>query len=313
MKLLCRAPRGVSRQVTRDPAVIARVFGGLGNQLFCYAAARRLALANDVPLRLDMRSGFLRGRYGREYLLDRFAIPCQQAGDWEAYLHPGGRARRYLERSLNRRLPYARRWYLQEETVHVFDLRLLGLRVARPVYLEGYWQSEHYFADVADIIRQDLQLARPPSGASQALAEQMRCEESVSVHLRSFAEVAPQARHPALSTAMGIDHYRRAAELITGWTGQPRFYLFSDDMGWAVQQFDAEMPIAPVDVNTGRGHDGAVDDLWLMSQCKHHIISNSTFSWWGAWLGDSENSRVVAPERMSEPIPDWVPARWEIV
>jgi len=292
------------------PVVIARIFGGLGNQLFCYAAARRLALANDVPLRLDVRSGFLRDGFGREYLLDRFTIPCQPASNWQSYLHPGGRARRCLERQMNARLPYAWRWVMREKASHAFDPRLLDLRVTHALYLEGYWQSERYFADAADIIRQDLRLSRPPNDASRALADRMRREESVSIHLRRFAEVRPALRHNVLFSPLRPDYYQRATAFIAARTNQPHFYVFCEDLDWAMHGMDPDLHATPVYVNAALGYDGDVDDLWLMSQCRHHIISNSTFGWWGAWLGGSEKGLVVAPTTMADHNTCWIPPRW---
>lgn len=292
--------------------VIARIFGGLGNQLFCYAAARRLALVNDAPLRLDTVTGFARDGYQREYLLDRFNIPCQQAGVWEAYSHPLGLVRRYLERQLNQRLPYERRWFLTEPTGRAFDPRLLGRRVEHAVYLEGYWQSERYFADVAATIRSDLELARPPSDASKRLADQMHEQQSVSVHFRSFREVPARVQHTVLNAALGPEYYGRAVQYLAERVKGLHFYLFSDDMAWAERQLGSQQPCTLVDVNDRRGYDGAVDDLWIMTQCRHHIVSNSSFSWWGAWLSPP-GGLTVAPASMAALNATWVPEAWMAV
>ena len=135
--------------------VIVRILGGLGNQLFCYAAARRLALVNDAELVLDTVSGFTYDRvYRRQYQLDHFNIPCRKATPTER-LEPFGRLRRWLLRTWNRRLPFEKRSYIFQEGLD-FDPRLLEFKPRGTVYLEGYWQSEKYFKDVEDIIRQEF-------------------------------------------------------------------------------------------------------------------------------------------------------------
>lgn len=292
------------------PVVIVRIWGGLGNQLFGYAAARRLALHNGAPLRLDARSGFERDRYGRRYLLDRFAMPCAIASDRESYRYRGGDARRVFDRLLNAHLPASWRWFWRQEAAVREEERFLALRVTRPLFLEGYWPSERYFADVADVIRRDLRLARPPSAPSQALAASMRHPGSISIHLRSFAEVPRKVSRTVVNTALEIAYYRRAIAWLAQRAPDPHLFLFSDDLEWAMRQLASPLPVTPVDVNVGRGDEGAVDDLWLISQCRHHIVSNSTFSWWGAWLGEQPDSLICAPQAMQNTRPGWAPARW---
>ncbi len=135
-----------------DITVVCRIKGGLGNQLFCYAAARRLALVNNVSLVIDDISGFSRDhQYGRMYALDCFHIPARKALPAERF-DPFRRYRQGLVRLLSYRMPFSERRYLAQ-TNRDFDERLLTLKVTRKLYLDGYWQSEDYFKDVEQIIR----------------------------------------------------------------------------------------------------------------------------------------------------------------
>lgn len=292
------------------PYVIARIFGGIGNQLFCYAAARRLALANRVPLRLDACSGFVRDGYRRQYLLDQFAIAAKEATVWESFMHPAGRARRGSVILLNQLLPFERRWYIQEVAPHRFDTRLWSFRVERPTYVSGYWQSERYFADVMETIRSELAFTLPHSTESARLATEMEATESVSIHLRTFAEVPSRAPRSVWSSPLPLEYYSRAAGHVARALGSAVFFCFSDNVEWARAHLRLPWEVVYVDVNVERGNDGAVDDLWLMSRCRHHVVSNSTFSWWGAWLGRDGRGVTIAPEVVRRCDPDWVPSKW---
>lgn len=292
------------------PYLVAQIFGGLGNQLFCYAAARRLALVNDTCLRLDKWSGFVRDSYGRQYLLDRFNLPCDIASPRESFMHPGGQVRRHTVLALNRMLPFERRWYVEEKQTGQFDQRLLSLQTVHPVYLSGYWQSERYFADVAPALRTDLTFKGAHSTESVRLAETLDRASAVSVHMRSYREVNYVS---ALHSPVGIEYYVAAARWMAQQVASPIFYCFSDDVEWARRRLHLPWPVVIVDTNADRGVDGAVDDLWLISQFKHHIVSNSTYSWWGAWLGDRKEGNIVAPRRMSQVTRDYYPKRWHLV
>lgn len=165
--------------------IIPRIFGGLGNQLFCYAAARRLALVNNAELVLDDVSGFVRDHvYQRRYQLDHFNIPCRKATPAER-LEPLSRLRRYLKRAMNRRRPFQERSYIQQVGID-FDPRLLAVKPRGTVYLEGYWQSEQYFKDVEPAIREELRIIPPKVEISLAMAERIRGCLVVTVHVRFF-------------------------------------------------------------------------------------------------------------------------------
>jgi hypothetical protein len=267
--------------------VIPRISGGMGNQLFSYAAARRLALANDAELVIDATSGFLRDvDYQRRYQLDRFSIPCRKATASEL-LGPLPRVRRYLKRALNRRRPFGSRTYVQQEGL-AFDRRLLDFKPRGKVYLEGYWQSEGYFKDVEGIIRSDLRIKPPTDTQNVAMAEQMSGCAATAVHVRFFDEPGESINNAP------HDYYARAVARMEAVVPGSHYFLFSDrpeDARAAIPLPAARM----TSVTHNRGDANAYADLWLMTHATHFIIANSTFSWWGAWLAERPQTIVIAP------------------
>lgn len=288
--------------------ILPRIFGGIGNQLFIYAAARRLALVNNAQLVLDDVSGFVRDYvYQRHYQLDHFNIPCRKAAAAER-LEPFSGLRRYLKRRRNARLPFDQRSYIQQAG-RDFDPRLLQLKPRGDLYLEGYWQSENYFEDVKATIRQDLQIQPPTDAVNQAMANRIRCHTAVAVHMRFFDE--PQAS--GVNNALR-DYYHRAIAEMERRVDNAHYYLFSDRPEAArgcIPLQDERITL----VLHNQGDKNAYADLWLMTQCQHFIIANSTFSWWGAWLAAHADTQVIAPGIEGEMGRSWgfeglLPERW---
>lgn len=268
--------------------IIPRIFGGLGNQLFCYAAARRLALVNNAELVLDDVSGFDYDTvYQRRYQLAHFNIPCRKATTVER-LEPFSRLRRALKRKWNQRLPFVQRAYVAQEGID-YDPRLVDLNPKGRVYLEGYWQSENYFKDVEATIRLDLQIKPPTDATNLAMAERVRNCIAVAVHVRFFDE--PHAA--GMNNAPG-DYYTRAVEAMERLAPAAHYFIFSDQPEAARARI--ALPDARVTlVAHNQGDEHAYADLWLMTLCQHFIIANSTFSWWGAWLAGAPGKQVIAP------------------
>lgn len=268
--------------------VVVRVIGGLGNQLFCYAAARRLALTNNAELVVDDVSGFAYdAAYQRNYQLGHFNIPCRKATAAER-LEPFSRVRRYLKRRWNQRLPFAQRAYLVQAGID-FDPCLLHFKPQGTVYVEGYWQSEDYFKDVEDTIRADLQIQPPADARNLEMAARIHSRLSVAVHVRFFDAPAEDG----MNNAPG-DYYTRAAALMETLVPGAHYFVFSDQPAAArarIPLHDARVTL----VAHNTGDENAYADLWLMSQCQHFIIANSTFSWWGAWLAAHPGKQVIAP------------------
>lgn len=250
--------------------IIARIKGGLGNQLFCYAAARRLALVNNAELVIDNVTGFVRDRqYRRQYMLDRFSMSVRKATPAER-LEPLERYRRGIMKWWSRRKPFTERRYLEQEDID-FDERLLRLKVRGILYLDGLWQSEGYFKDVEPTIRADLRIQPPTDLYNQTMAERIRRTQAVAVHVRWFD--APGSKSPH---NVAVDYYHCAITLMNERFPEAHYFLFSDDPIAA----RARIPLPDhrvTSVSHNQGDENAYADLWLMSQCQHFITANSTF------------------------------------
>lgn len=295
--------------------IVARLVGGLGNQLFIYAAARRLALVNNAELVLDDVSGFAYDRvYKRQYQLDKFLIPCRKATAIER-LEPFSRIRRFLLRKLNNKRSFEKRRYIQQEIIG-FDARLLDMRLQGTCHLEGLWQGEGYFKDIEKVIRADLTLVKPTDADNLMIADQMRNQMAVAVHVRCFDGVAS-----ANGFDISDDYYRQAIEVFENQLNKKaHYYVFSDRPERVSKKLS--LPLGRVTyISHNTGDENAYADLWLMSKCKHFIIANSTFSWWGAWLAENEKSQclTIAPRFYSvSGACGWgfeglIPQRWMVI
>jgi len=274
-----------------DRAVIAIVKGGLGNQMFIYAAARALALRTGRSLWLDSRRGFASDRYGRDFRLDRFDHAAREIPEaWRVaptLRHP----RHKWIRAWSKLLPRDVRAYIAERRGRGAD-QLTDLRPwRRRVTLLGYWQDEAYFADEAAAIGRELSPPAPIDARNLALGEEIGDESAVFLHVR-------RRNYPELLPA---DYYQRAIDFHHARTPRPRFYLFGDDPGWPAECLDFHgSPVTAVDWN----ERDEIADLWLMSRCRHAITANSSFSWWGAWLGPRETVVANREAAYSPRIPD---------
>jgi len=268
--------------------------------LFCYAAARRLAIANEAELVIDDVTGFVRDKtYRRQYALTRFQIPARKATPAER-MEPFERCRRGRAKFLARRRPFHLRRYVEQEGID-FDPRLLDFKVKGTVYLDGLWQSEGYFKDVADVIRADLTIIPPHDSNNREMSEHIiRCN-AVAVHVRAAHNLARS-------------YYERAIKKIIANTREPHFFVFADQPNAARGML--ELPDHEVMyIRHNRGDENAHADLWLMSKCRHFIIANSTFSWWGAWLSRHQQKLVIAPGCVQSGICSWgfpglLPEEW---
>jgi hypothetical protein len=268
--------------------VIPRIHGGLGNQLFSYAAARRLALLNSSELVIDHVSGFAYDViYNRHYQLDHFNIPCRKASAAER-LEPFGRIRRSVKRKWSSYLPFEHRCYIQQES-NKFDSRLLKYIPRSDVYIEGYWQSENYFKDVEPVIRDELRITPPSDLVNLAIANKMHLIDSVAVHVRFFDDPQESGRNNAPG-----GYYSRAITAMENLVPNAHYFIFSDQPDAALSRIPLSGDRVTV-VTNNRGDQQAYADLWLMTQCKHFIIANSTFSWWGAWLAGNKDKQIIAP------------------
>ena len=269
--------------------IVVKLKGGLGNQLFQYAVGRHLAEIHRTVLKMDI--SFFDTYELHAYSIGPFNIQENFASAKEIRqltFEKQGILDRIVRRALRKTKERAPTYV--EERMFRFDPEILNLPDG--VYLNGYWQSEKFFADIAGIIRQEFVVKIPPGGKNKEFAETIASCESVSLHIRrgSYLIYPYNQVHGTCS----LDYYFRCVGCIAKAVKNPHFFIFSDDPGWVRDNLKLPYPTTLVDHN---GADKDYEDLRLMTQCKCHIIANSTFSWWGAWLSQRGGKMVFAPQQ----------------
>jgi len=290
--------------------VRAYVFGGLGNQLFQFAAARQLASGNEARLELDLSRFNSHDPFKRSFLLDKFKLCPHQVVGLESCAPVPTRVRRIL-RGASQALPLRRRRLIVERSPSRY-LPLDSLRLSHSVTIDGYWQNERYFGAAASSIRREYELAVPVSTeGNKWLRRVLEAVHPVAVHVRrlhgvtSHEGATPDPTAEAKGLALTEQYYRNAVDRIRGEVGtNAELFVFSDFEQWAREA----LSFAPlVHFVTGESRPD-YEDLWLMTHCRHHVIANSSFSWWGAWLAEPNAGVTIAPAA-AQLLPT-IPARW---
>jgi hypothetical protein len=283
--------------------VIVQLIGGLGNQLFQYALARRIAHMHNVPLKLDL--------YGFEsYKLHKYSL--QHFNIREDFASPDEIARFKNKSGVLARLATKFKPYYECSVVHErffhFDSNML--KVSKNVYLEGYWQSEKYFKDIEDIIRREFIVKHKIDAENEQIAKHISSVRAISLHIRRGDYVSNTATNQIHGTC-SLEYYHQAIDIIIKKVDKPYFFVFSDNSEWAKKNIIIDYPITFVDHNNA---DKNYEDMRLMSLCKHHIIANSSFSWWGAWLCTNPDKIIIAPRKWfnNQDIntTDLIPEKW---
>ena len=286
--------------------------------MFQYALGRHLALANAARLYLD-RSAYNDSVAPNPLLgiracsLQHFAIIGKFIRFESGINWVFNKILYEFSQRLEKNRPYhTRRRIIEPEANYFrFDSTLYNLKFSGPVVLRGYWQSEKYLVGSAATLRHELVPTFEPDDANQAILRQMDETNSVSIHVRHGDNANAVAPNHGMLPA---EYYETAIQRILAEVPHPHFYIFSDDIEWARQNLTISAPTMFVSHNgDARSHE----DLRLMTRCKHHILANSTFGWWGAWLGAKNGQIVYAPKRYylnsEQPNPDLYPETWRLL
>lgn len=268
--------------------IIVKLLGGIGNQMFQYACGRRLAHVHQTEIKLDL--SWFSTQEKRKYYLGAFPIQEKLASPDEinALIWKKTGAFEHRIRNIFRLPSRPAPTYIREKHFH-FDPDILSL--GGQAYLEGYWQSEKYFLDIGDIIRKEFALETIPGGKNQELEDTIKSCHSVSIHIRR-GDYSSDAETSNIHGICGPDYYQHCLGHISQSVPSPHFFIFSDDPEWSRANLKISFPATFVMHNDP---DQGQADLQLMSQCRHNIISNSSFSWWGAWLNPNPRKIVLAP------------------
>jgi Glycosyl transferase family 11 len=270
--------------------VIVRIMGGLGNQMFQFAAGYALARRHRVPLLLDISSYQSYGLHHGFELSRIFSMEAliAQPNDIKSAL--GWQGHPYVYRPLRSRYfsKLRKHGWIVEPHLHFWPS---FFDTPDTCYLDGYWQSEKYFANVQTTIREVFNFSALMTDQNNQTADVIENTNAVSLHVRR-GDYATNPKTLAFLGLCTLAYYQTAIQHIQEHVSNPIFFVFSDDIAWCKDNLNLPSTCHYINHNSG---NSSYLDMQLMSLCKHHVVSNSTFSWWGAWLSGSTDGIKIAP------------------
>lgn len=265
--------------------IIVKLQGRLGNQMFQYALARKLqkqgkeVYIDSSILKFDGNHNELGIFEGTNHIVEADIQAVKELGDCK---------KTFLAKVKRKLFGYKKTHILENGYGYhpeVFDLD--------HVYLEGYWQTEKFFKDIEQVIREDFQFSTIVDPQNKEMLQKIETCQAVSMHIRR-GDYLSEKNAPMHGNICTKAYYDKAISYMKEKVENPIFFVFTDDAKWAGQEYGNTEEFVIVDINHG---DNSYRDMQLMSLCKHHIIANSSFSWWGAWLDANPEKIVVAPSK----------------
>jgi hypothetical protein len=297
--------------------VIAQLKGGLGNQMFQYAAARNLAEMSNAELIIDSHSGFARDfQYKRTYELNSLPIVGKEAGWFDRLPFWFENFDQFVHRRLNikglRNFHFRPRGRLcLEPSERRFDPEVLRHPIVNDSWMAGYWQSPGYFSRISDILARELSPPRPRTAQALAMGDKAAEKPSVAIGVRLFEESAQTGVHSRDGHIKNIDQINESLKSISDRIGSANFFIFCSHRAEILSEI--KTPTPPLFVTGDEGFRDAVESLWILRQCQHHIFTNSSFYWWGAWLAENGNRddchHIIAADNFINE--DAIPEHWE--
>ncbi len=269
--------------------IIVKLKGGLGNQLFQYAIGRNLAEIHKTTVKIDV--SYFANYKLHAYSLSPFNIQENIASTEECRVKPDDKSKLFEWFNNILCINTVKKTHILKyilEKNFYYDSEILKLHDG--IYLDGYWQSEKYFIDIARIIHKEFSVKNPQTGKNKEIADKILSCHSVSIHIRRGSYVLPP--YNSFHGTCSIEYYHRCINHLVQKVKNPHFFIFSDDPEWVSENLHINHPVTYINHN---GVAGDYEDLRLMTQCNHHIIANSTFSWWGAWLSKNNNKIILTP------------------
>lgn len=270
--------------------IIMKIIQGPGNQMFQYAYALAASKRIGTEFKLDL-DWYNHHSDHRPYILDRFNISAPEATQEEIEYIKTKNASNFI----------GYRWNLlrdklappHKKTVVQEDVQSVDWNLKRPhttSYIEGYFTSEKFFNDFADDVKRELSFVGEMSDESKKTAELMQNTNSVAISFRRGDFLTKEWQN-----VCSLEYYQRAIMDIKKSVDNPTFFVFSDELNWVRDNINLGVEVHYMDFN----YPDYMQDMRLMTHCKNHIITNSTFSWWGAWLSGSNN--IICPEYWLNP------------
>jgi hypothetical protein len=271
-----------------------RLAGGLGNQLFQWSAGYAMARSSNGELVLDRISGFKTDfKYHRQYELGELALEGTSATPWGiAQFWTLWLADQFGVR------PESKDFACYFERPNVFMESVLNHSEGLGAFLSGYFQSPKYFRGLNDEIRQKLAPPTPNYWVYRALGEQMQSTPSLALGIRLYEETKDPAYHAHQGQLLNVLDVQRALDTMASELGELSVYVFCTHHSAVLDQLRYPGPVKFISAD--EGYSDTWGGLWLLSQCRHHLISNSSFYWWGAFLSESnyaQNEQVFMASR----------------
>ena len=297
-------------QAQHNRHIIVKLWGGLGNQMFQYAFGLALSRRTGLPLKADV--SYFQNQPSidtpRHYELDSFMLQLDFATNAEL-----PRKKKTLGEKLlllmGCDLPMRK---LSERHYYSFDAELLSVIGSKQsLYLDGYWQCPEYFEDIRDELLQQFKVRKPLSAEQKAEEEFINKHTSIALHV-SRGDYISNPNAAKVHNLCPMEYYAQAMDYIAQRVPEAYFMIFSDDVPWCRQELHIPYEHSFVKYEP----DTPAFGIHLMSLCKHHIIANSSYSWWGAWLAELCGQIVIAPKQWLQPqLPNntadgLIPAAW---
>lgn len=300
--------------------VVVKIAGGLGNQLFQYAIGRAIAIEKKLPLWLDISAFKNDISYKRVFVLDQFNIQADKIL-FKPYLNIKFLTRLInLYKKIDKYKDKNHKIFIYEPKIlddskasmenylsggpcHKFSPSLIS-NLSNNIVLDGYWQSEKYFIKIKNILLEELKITAEIPEDIKKYGIYLKSVNSVAICVRQYTDSETSSNHFKLTK----NYYDKAINIITKNIQNPHFFIFTLETQWAKNNIQSDFPITVVPPNTS--NRTAYQDLYLLSKCKHFIIANSTYHWWGAYLAKNNGKIVISPSKgwgNSDPLPDeWI-------
>jgi hypothetical protein len=271
-------------------SITIKLQGGLGNQLFIYAFGKALMLHTGLDIKFDITE--YQGEY-RQYELNHFntnaiTVKFKRKKNIFKKIIKECLIIKSLKNKINVYDEFPRYKTLNTHNGFEYDEEFKNIQNGN--YIKGFIQNEKYFLDIANEIRQNFKLITPLDEKNKKIIEDIKNTESISLHIRRGDYLTIAKDYGSCS----IEYYQKALEIIKEKINAENLkaFIFTDDPEWVKENIKFDIDTYYVENNLGKGYF----DLELMKNCKHNIIANSSFSWWGAWLNENPNKIVIAPK-----------------
>ena len=289
--------------------IVVKLQGGLGNQMFQYASALSLANKKHTQLRMDLSwyKDISVDDTARYYELNCFNLPQNFINPTGYYLDEQNVSTgKHLKNSIKSLIGKKRLVYYIEPNL-AFNNKFSDL--PNETYLDGYFQSEKYFKDIRSNVIEAFAYRTNPSMKNSEIINKANNTNSVSLHVRRGDYISNKFANK-FHGLQSLEYYKQAVKIMNSNIAKPYYFVISDDITWC----KANLPIGKNTIFVSDNKTGS-EDLRIMIECKHNIIANSSFSWWGAWLGKNNDKQVIAPKHwfVDKTIDssDIIPSRWQ--